>query len=149
MKTYYTVLGVSPSANDDAIKKAYRALAKKYHPDLNPGNEEAERRFKEIGEAYETLSDPARRKEYDQLLAAQARQANAGQKRQRAATAEPRFDPSRMGFGQGFEDFFGFDPKGTTVEKDKMGGGKPQKNPLDASDMFERFMGFRPKGGKK
>jgi curved DNA-binding protein len=63
---YYAVLGISKSASEDEIKKAYRKLARKYHPDLNPGNRSSEQKFKEINQAYEILSDPEKRKEYDQ-----------------------------------------------------------------------------------
>ena len=66
-KDYYDILGVSETASEGEIKKAFRTLAKKYHPDRNKGNKEAEARFKEISEAYNTLSDPKKKAEYDQL----------------------------------------------------------------------------------
>jgi curved DNA-binding protein len=66
-KDYYKVLGVSKNASQDEIKKAYRKLAVKYHPDKNAANKEAENKFKEINEAHEVLSDPEKRKKYDQL----------------------------------------------------------------------------------
>ena len=61
-KDYFKVLGVGRNANDASIKKAFRTLARQYHPDVNPGNSEAETRFKEISEAYEVLSDPDKRR---------------------------------------------------------------------------------------
>lgn len=64
---YYAVLGVSRSASESDIKKAYRSLARKYHPDINPGDKEAERKFKEINEAYEVLSDPQKKAQFDQF----------------------------------------------------------------------------------
>lgn len=66
-RDYYEVLGVSRDADDATLKKAYRALAKKYHPDTNPGNAEAAEKFKEASEAYSVLSDPQKRQQYDQF----------------------------------------------------------------------------------
>lgn len=66
-KDYYAVLGINKNADADEIKKAYRRLARQYHPDLNPGNKEAEQKFKDINEAHEVLSDPEKRKKYDQF----------------------------------------------------------------------------------
>ncbi len=66
-RDYYEVLGVDKNADDAAIKKAYRQLAKKYHPDMNPGDAEAEKKFKEASEAYAVLSDPEKKRQYDQF----------------------------------------------------------------------------------
>ena len=65
-RDYYEVLGVNKNADDAALKKAYRDLAKKYHPDMNPGNKDAEHKFKEASEAYSVLSDKEKKQKYDQ-----------------------------------------------------------------------------------
>ena len=87
-RDYYEVLGISKEANQDEIKKAYRTLAKKYHPDMNPGNKEAEANFKEVNEAYAVLSDEDKRQKYDQF-------------------GHAAFDPTAG--GGGFGGFGGFD----------------------------------------
>ena len=66
-RDYYEVLGIDKSADENTIKKAYRTLAKKYHPDMNPGNKEAEAKFKEVNEAYDVLSDSQKKAQYDQF----------------------------------------------------------------------------------
>lgn len=79
-RDYYEVLGVSKTATDDELKKAYRKMAKKYHPDANPDNkEEAEKKFKEVNEAYETLSNPQKRRMYDQFGTADPQGFGGGQ----------------------------------------------------------------------
>jgi len=77
-KDYYETLGLSKSASDEDIKKAYRNLAKRYHPDANPGDKNAETKFKEVGEAYGVLSDAEKRAAYDQYGHAAFDQASGG-----------------------------------------------------------------------
>jgi molecular chaperone DnaJ len=78
MKDYYKILGVKPSATGAEIKTAYRALAFKYHPDKNPGDKAAEEKFKQIGQAYEVLSDPDKRAAYDRYGHAAFQNSGAG-----------------------------------------------------------------------
>ena len=94
-RDYYEVLGVDKSATDAQIKAAYRKLAKKYHPDLNPGDAEAEKKFKEANEAYEILSDPEKKQRYD-------------------AYGHAGVDPN-YGAGGGFDGFGGFGAEGFDI----------------------------------
>src|SRR5260221_9617516 len=77
-RDYYEVLVVTREASDEELKKAYRKLALKYHPDKNPGNKEAEEKFKELGEAYEAVSDPQKRARYDRVGHAAYRPGSGG-----------------------------------------------------------------------
>lgn len=99
-RDYYEVLGVDKSADEAAIKKAYRALAKKYHPDMNPGDTEAEKKFKEASEAYAVLSDPEKKRQYDQF--GHAAFDGAG-----GAGGFGGFDFNGADFGDIFGDIFG------------------------------------------
>lgn len=114
-KDYYSVLGVQKTATDDEIKRAYRKLARTYHPDLNPGDKAAEAKFKELNEANEVLADPEKRKKYDELGAnwrayehqaprgGSAGFATGGGTQYRAVTPE---EMENLFGGGGFSDFF-------------------------------------------
>src|ERR1041384_3479951 len=106
-RDYYEVLGLEKGVGEEEIKKAYRKLAVKYHPDKNPGDKAAEEKFKEMGEAYEVLSDPQKRAAYDQYghAAFDRRAGGFG----RAGGFHDPFEVFREVFGGGsiFEDLFG------------------------------------------
>ena len=133
-KDYYKILGVDKKSSQDEIKKAYRKLALKYHPDKNPGNKEAEEKFKEIGEANEVLSDPEKRKLYDQL--------GSNWKQYRDAGYDPSTAGGRARYSQGapggqyYYEFEG-DPS------EFFGGGSS-----GFSDFFESFFGRGTRQGK-
>lgn len=109
-RDYYEVLGVSKGASDSEIKSAYRKLAKKYHPDMNPGDAEAEKKFKEASEAYAVLSDAEKRKQYDQFGHAAFENSGAG--------GFGGFDFTGADMGDIFGDIFG----------DLFGGGSRRRN---------------------
>ncbi len=119
---YYETLGVSKGASQDEIKKAYRSMAKKYHPDMNPGNQEAEKKFKEVNEAYAVLSDEEKKAKYDQFGHAAFEQGGGG------------------AYSGGFGDFGGFDMG--DIFSSIFGGGASRANranaPQDGDDIVVR-----------
>lgn len=130
---YYKVLGVSEQAGEEQIKQAYRKLAKKYHPDLNPNNPEAEEKFKNVVEAYEILGDADKRKEYD------LKRKKPGTGRSSESTASAKTPNRNMAdFTKDMEKYFGFSFAGGQTEKQDADGKK--RNPLDVTEMFETFM---------
>lgn len=143
---YYSILGVEEHAPEDEIKKKYRELAKKYHPDGNPGDQEAEKRFKEAGEAYGVLGDKEKRCAYDRERAGLKTDGGGGKKKAGPVCSGSRpmagFDFNHM--SDGFEQFFGFHPKSGQVNEDKLKHNKKTKtDPIDMTEMFERYMGMK------
>lgn len=154
MKNFYEILGIPVDATEAQIKKSYRQLSKKYHPDLSPGDKAAEAKFKEISLAYNTLSNETLRNEYDEKLRGFAQRTGQATKKPSYSNyqagnfgAEANFDLNNI--HKHFENFFGFDP----VTKEKKANfadgskGAKDKNPLDTSHVFEGF--FNMKRNKK
>ena len=143
-KDYYKILGVSRDADESEIKKAFRKLAKQYHPDTNNGNPEAEKKFREINEAYSVLSDEGKRKEYDE---SQQKEQSSSVKsetqgtRKKAQTANPFAGFTAQNFKMDFGDMM-FDEINNKKQESKKSG---EVNLNDVSDQFASFFGFRPK----
>jgi DnaJ-class molecular chaperone len=128
-RDYYTTLGVAKTANDKEIKGAYRKLARKFHPDVNPGDKSAEAKFKEINEAYEVLGDPEKRKKYDELGA------NWRMYEQAAQSGGGAPGGWNVNFGGGGGGTGGF----RTMTEDEMREMFGGENPF--SDFFQTFFG--------
>src|SRR5580692_4026654 len=129
-RDFYEVLGVPKTASDDEIKKAYRKLARKFHPDLNKSDSKAEVKFKEVQEAYDLLSDAKKRSAYDQY-------GHAGVNS--AAAAEAAAAAAQAGRGSGGFRYAPETPGGATVDFGE----------VDLNDLFENFMGGKGRGGAR
>jgi curved DNA-binding protein len=130
-KDYYTTLGIAKTATDKEIKQAFRKLARKYHPDVNPGDKGAEAKFKEVNEANEVLSDPEKRKKYDELGANWRAYENAPPGADPFGAGSP-FGGARGGGQGGFRTM-------TEEEMAEMFGGGGADSPF--SDFFQTFFG--------
>jgi curved DNA-binding protein len=125
-KDYYAVLGVAKDASADQIKKTYRKLALKYHPDKNPGDKPAEEKFKEITEAYAVLSDPEKRKQYDQFGEAGFHQRFSQEDIFRGFDVGDIFREFGFGTDDIFSHLFGGGGRGGRVRTAHFSGGRPQ-----------------------
>jgi DnaJ-class molecular chaperone len=134
-KDYYSTLGVAKTATEKEIKQAFRKLARKHHPDVNPGDKSAESKFKEINEAYEVLGDPEKRKKYDELGANWRMYEQAG-------AAGGAGGPGASPFGAGWNVNVGGSPGGfRTMTEDEMRDMFGDASPF--SDFFQTFFGGR------
>ena len=138
MRDYYDILGVSKTASEGEIKKSYRKVAMKYHPDRNPDNKEAEDKFKEAAEAYSVLSDSNKRAQYDQFGHAGVRNSSHGGGFQGGINVEDIFN-SVFGGGGGFSDIFGGDIFGNRSGRSRTRGAENLKIsiPLTLEEIFE------------
>lgn len=146
-KDYYKILEVPEDAADDVIKKSFRKLAKKYHPDTNGGNQQAAERFQEINEAYSVLGDEEKRKSYDESRkygagsASHTSSTSGAQGEKKAAGANPFAGFTAQNFKMDFGDMM-FDELNKEKQKKTAAG---QVNFADVSEQFASFFGFRPK----
>jgi curved DNA-binding protein len=140
-KDYYATLGVPRNATDDDIKKAFRKLARKYHPDVAKEKKQAEEKFKEINEANDVLSDPAKRRQYDELganwqQAGAGRRANAGAPRGWTSREnEQEFEFGGTGFSDFFEQFFGRRASGSYEDPFRGGRGGSAGQAMRGADI--------------
>ena len=143
MKDYYKILGLTPAADKKEIKKAFRQLAKKYHPDLNPGDAAAAEQFKLINEACQVLSDENKRARYDldrKKQQGESRRNSADKTHSQQTKAErgsSRPDFSKAFSKDAFEEAFFAGMKNPSDHNNNK-----KKDPLDTSAIFQRFFGF-------
>ena len=142
MKDYYKILQVERTASAEEIKKSFRKLAKKFHPDVNPNHKQAEVVFKELNEAYAILGDEEKKKEYDKRLlgAGEQREEGFSRKRQRTRQTTRQTKDIHEEFGNAgsiFESFFGFSPQGTEVHMNQ----KDSVRPMKTSEAYAHIFG--------
>lgn len=147
MENYYKILGVEQNVTFDELKKVYRKLAKKYHPDTNLGNVKAEEMFKKITEAYEVLSDDKKRAKYDRELNGKFSNFDSNSKTSsnsngKTSNINEEIFNKFNGFNV-FEQAFGMNGKNNNKNENV------SKNPMDFTDMFENFMGMKNMNFKK
>lgn len=152
MTNYYQLLGVEPQADAATIKNAFRKLAKKYHPDTNPGDIQAELKFKDINEAYAVLSDDAKRAKYDEELrgnVSSAKQTNTSSHQRTAQTKNPNMGrtPNMSDFYESFRNSFdnlmGQDIEQHEEAKQKKKAAEPDF--MNVNQQFANFFGFKPR----
>lgn len=139
-KDLYQILGILENASLEEIKNSYRRLAKKYHPDAHPGDVSCEKRFREISEAYSILSDPQKRKAYDEKRLNGRRQQSASSAQNPFAQGNP-FDWFAQANPFAQKDF----RKGgsSAGQRSPFGQSEATDNPLDTTALFEQFMGIK------
>ncbi|MBS5794722.1 MAG: DnaJ domain-containing protein [Clostridiales bacterium] len=139
MENYYKILGVSENLTNEELKKVYRKLAKKYHPDANVGNTQAEEMFKKVSKAYEVLSDETSRAKYDREIKGNFNNFDTNTNNKKTSTSSVNEDIfNRFNGFNVFEQAFGMNNKANNSENIKA-----TKNPMDFTDMFENFMGMK------
>ncbi|MEJ9214981.1 DnaJ domain-containing protein [Aneurinibacillus thermoaerophilus] len=144
MKNYYEILGIERNASREEIKKAYRKLAKRYHPDVNSGSSESEKLFKEINEAYRILYDESLRKTYDaKMNGVKEEKSNGKQDSDKKAEVHREhggdqwFDIKDM--EKNFERFFGFNPKTKEMTLKNKSIKNTNKHSINTTKFFERY----------
>lgn len=151
MKDYYKILDIQVTATKDEIKKVFRTLAKKYHPDKNKDDENALRKFQDINEAYQVLSNEDSRKEYDKKLSTfnqnnNKKTSNNNKNNDNKSKNDEKTNRDKSdgieNLNKYFESFFGFDANTSDIDKDKL---NQKKNPIDTSNMFKSFFNIKKK----
>ncbi len=143
MENLYDVLGVRQDATETELKRAFRALSKKYHPDVNPGDRKAEEKFREVSEAYSLLQDSHKRAEYDKKLKEEKEGGVHGNTVKKESVFRSMQGVDFADMEKQFASFFGFQPKQAEQGREEVHKkGTTKANPIDMTEMFEKYMGI-------